>query len=241
MTRFFDLPPELRNQIYRLLFQDLRLWEECYPSQSPQNCDVRNPLGVVGKVDWDVCRRTLGPSWELTRVDRDLRGLSPMRVPTLTVCRQFQVEVAHLFYRETHFKGGAGNTSLAFLHMIGPKNRASLGYLEVGLGDHRVVSDYVEVLRLLSSNSYLKSLTLYLPISYYKRWKDPKECRKLEKSLYTALRHFENTESLCVYGGDEANFKMMDKIEKNWSGHVLVPLSLSSGFLKSQYLQSAHI
>jgi 2EXR family len=187
MAHFSDLPAELRLQIYRLLLES----QLCEPSI----------YFIAPNTDF----------WALTRQN----GTYSITPAGLTVCRQFQKELAHLFYGEILFLGESAKATLAFLRRIGPRNLASLAHLRVRIPNIADISSAIDMLQVLHSASLpLKVLHIDLPAYDFLE-----ESQRFNEELYMALKLFENTDVLKVCG-TKAEQAVEHKIDKRHVGWI---------------------
>ncbi|KAK5113300.1 hypothetical protein LTR85_010917 [Meristemomyces frigidus] len=177
---FLDLPPELRNTIYRLaLIADPAYIDLCPKS----NQEVGN-----GAARYHHTRRfgkEIEPSLHLLRT-----------------CKQINAEAAPIFYGEqewrfTSIKGWYVLDS--FLRQIGPVNQALLRKIAVHVPSFNQATCVRRTKRILEEHGTLESLRLVLPDSYH-LWgarNDELYDQLLDPSMFEGLR----TTLLRLHGG----------------------------------------
>jgi hypothetical protein len=214
MPSFFELPPEIRVHIYRLVLED--------PTMSS---------------GWHIALNTIttefGEQYQpglFSHYEAYSRMLKQVR-SNLLVSRQYHSEFVNILYETVDFSVSCGVGVQYFLQQIGPRNRASLKHLEFAIVRYTGIDlpDAINALQLLkSSSSNLKTLAvklLYNPywnsrqsrITQLKDQHPEDQRQKLYDEFLMELNHFENTEILEIRRATEDDIVKIEKVPTRWN------------------------
>jgi hypothetical protein len=195
MSAFFNLPPELRNQIYSLLLHDPEV-----PEDSLKWGDYMQAFIAEDKIFTNY----------------------PSGLALLLVSHQVHDEFANIIYGETDFNGKNTKNTLRFLESIGPDNVHSLSRLTLEIYKYTDVPDALEILALFRTKGIiLKSLKIVFRFGALRRrvGKSPEELKRRDLSgrFYQALGSFEHTETLEVTGADGLAIAGIEQGDYAWT------------------------
>jgi hypothetical protein len=187
MPQFFDLPAEIRFQIYQLgdtgSNKVIITQRQKESKDKVGNCNSTSYYYFTAKRSTVISRHNLGTLTTILRVNR-----------------AFHQDAANFLYGATGFEVRSGETIVAFLHLIGPLNRARLVNITLHSEKYSDMRYVISTMRLLkSSNPPLRSLKIWLPlgVKFNSRGELKGEPGVFDE-FYQELDFFRNVENLKV-------------------------------------------